>query len=114
MTTAERMPTVKKSSKTDKLLLTQMIVQEMVETENVSNQNLKIDIDNPSETAADETCAEEEEDEDDLTLEKRTAFLKKPLAERRTIMAEQAEAMQSYYQQNMAWKDWLAGDIVEY
>lgn len=115
MTITELMPTVKKLSKTDKLLLIQMIVQEMVETENVSNQNLlEIDVDNPSETATDETYVEEEEDEDDFTLEERIAFLKKPLAERNRILAEQAEAMKPYYEQNTEWKEWLAGDIVEY
>ena len=116
MTITELIPTVKKLSKTDKLLLIQMIVQEMVETETVSNQNLlKIDVDNSSETAAAETQTEEdEEDEDDFALQEIIAFLKKPLAERNRILEEQAEAMKPYYEQNTEWKEWLAGDIVEY
>lgn len=114
MTITELMPTVKKLSQQDKLLLIQMIVQEMVETENVANQNpLNIDTDNSLKTAVAEIHAEEE-DEDDFTLEEIVAFLKKPLAERNRILAEQAEAMRPYYEQNTEWKEWLAGDIVEY
>jgi hypothetical protein len=55
-----------------------------------------------------------EDQEDLLTLQERYAFLKLPLAERRRILAEQAEAMQAHYQQNPEWKELMAGDIVEY
>lgn len=44
----------------------------------------------------------------------RRSFLKLPLAERRNIIASQAERMAPYYEQNSEWKEWLGGDLVEY
>ncbi len=44
----------------------------------------------------------------------RRSFLKLPLAERRKILAAQAEQMAPYYEQNSDWKEWLGGDFVEY
>jgi hypothetical protein len=47
-------------------------------------------------------------------LAERRALLRIPLAERRRILAERAEAMVDYYQQDGEWKEFLTGDIVEY
>ena len=48
------------------------------------------------------------------TLQVRQTFLKLPLAERRRLLAEQAERIGSYYQHDGEWREWLQGDIVEY
>jgi uncharacterized protein YgfB (UPF0149 family) len=48
------------------------------------------------------------------TLEQRKAFLKLSLAERRRILAEQADAMAFHYEQDPEWKELQSGDIVEY
>lgn len=48
----------------------------------------------PSQTATSST------EESSLTLEKRRTFLKKPLAERRQLLAAQAATIQDHYQQN--------------
>jgi hypothetical protein len=37
-----------------------------------------------------------------------------PIEERRKIMAEQAEKMAQYYEQNQEWKELQGGDIIEY
>jgi len=44
----------------------------------------------------------------------RRSFLKLPLAERRKILAVQAEQLAPFYEQNSDWKEWLEGDLVEY
>ncbi len=52
-----------------------------------------------------------------LTLAERLAFLKLPIAERRRILAEQAEAMIAEYdlEENRLERElWQGGDIVEY
>lgn len=49
-----------------------------------------------------------------LTLSQRQAFLKLPLEERRSILAQQAEAMVAYYEQNPEWRELVGGDIFEY
>ena len=48
----------------------------------------------------------------DLTLDERRAFLHKPLAERRAILAQQAEEMLTYYQSSDEWRELMAGDII--
>ncbi|MCU0549090.1 MAG: hypothetical protein MUC48_07060 [Leptolyngbya sp. Prado105] len=54
-----------------------------------------------------------------MTLEQRKSFLKLPLAERRRILAEQADAVASlpggfafHYEQDTEWKELQAGDII--
>ncbi len=54
------------------------------------------------------------ETQSDLTLEQRRAFLKLPLSERRRILGQQAAEMENHYQQNTDWKEFLAGDIIDY
>jgi hypothetical protein len=54
------------------------------------------------------------DEEQSISLEKRQAFLKLPLAERRRILENQAEIMVSHYQQNSDWQELMAGDIIEY
>ena len=49
-----------------------------------------------------------------LTSTDRQAFLRLSLEERRRILAERAEAMKEHYEQDPEWKEFLAGDIVEY
>lgn len=49
-----------------------------------------------------------------MTLAERRALLRLPLAERQRILAERAEAMADYYQQDEEWKEFLTGDILEY
>ncbi|MBC8232958.1 ribbon-helix-helix protein, CopG family [bacterium] len=50
----------------------------------------------------------------ELTLDDRRAFMDLPIEERRKIMAEQAEKMAQYYEQDQKWKELQGGDIVEY
>lgn len=49
-----------------------------------------------------------------LDLEKRKAFLKLPIAERRRIMEAQADKMLSHYQEDTEWQELMAGDIIDY
>ena len=49
----------------------------------------------------------------DLTLDERRAFLRKPLAERRSILAQQAEEMFTHYQSSDEWRELMAGDIID-
>jgi len=44
----------------------------------------------------------------------RRSLLKKPLEQRRQILAQQADQMVEHYQQNPEWKELGAGDIIEY
>jgi hypothetical protein len=53
-------------------------------------------------------------EERSLSLEQRLAFLKLPLEQRRLIMASQAEAMSTHYQENTEWQELMAGDIIDY
>jgi hypothetical protein len=46
-----------------------------------------------------------------LTLDERKAFLRKPLAERRAILALQEEVMATHYQDSNEWRESMAGDI---
>ncbi|WP_052672473.1 hypothetical protein [Aliterella atlantica] len=48
-----------------------------------------------------------------LTLDERKAFLQKPLAERRAILAMQAEEMATHYQDSNDWRELMAGDIID-
>lgn len=41
----------------------------------------------------------------ELTLDERRAFLKKPLSERRVILAQQAEQMLPHYQSSDEWRE---------
>ncbi|WP_017324366.1 hypothetical protein [Synechococcus sp. PCC 7336] len=109
MTIAELIPTVKELSHTDQLLLLQVLVQELLQAEGVTEKQL---LEGSSSQPA--VSSFEDDDNGDLTLEERRDFLEKPLVERRRILAEQAEAIQTHYEQNTEWKEWLAGDIVEY
>ncbi len=49
----------------------------------------------------------------ELTLDERRAFLKKPLSERRAILAQQAEQMLPHYQSSDEWRELMAGDIID-
>lgn len=52
--------------------------------------------------------------EEPLSLVERRAFLKLPLAERRRILAEQAEAAAAHYEQDTEWRGLPGGDVVDY
>ncbi len=44
-------------------------------------------------------------------------MISKSLAERRQLMAQQAEAMQKYYEEDQSWREWVnldLGEIYEY
>jgi hypothetical protein len=101
-------PVIQKLSHTDKLLLLQVLVQELLKTEGVADRP------GPglSSTAPEKYPAQL--DATPLTLAERKAFLQQPVAERQRLLAEQAAAMQNHYEQNTDWKDMMAGDIVEY
>ncbi|MEO0769833.1 MAG: hypothetical protein AAFY72_10440 [Cyanobacteria bacterium J06649_4] len=105
MTITELVPAVQKLSQKDKLLLVKVIV-EMVESENFPTQT-----NTNSDTETDKSEITEEEE---LDLAEQIAFMNKPIEEQNRIFAEQAETMRPYYEQNAEWKEWLAGDIVEY
>ncbi|WP_373547866.1 hypothetical protein [Chamaesiphon sp.] len=49
----------------------------------------------------------------ELTLEDRRAFLRKPLAERQLILAQQAQQMVEHYQTSTEWGELMAGDIID-
>jgi hypothetical protein len=49
----------------------------------------------------------------DLTLEDRRAFLRKPLAQRQVILANQAQQMLEHYQTSTEWRELMAGDIID-
>ncbi|MEG3438274.1 hypothetical protein V0288_14185 [Pannus brasiliensis CCIBt3594] len=48
------------------------------------------------------------------SLEERIAFLKLPLTERRRILESQAGEMLDHYQQDLQWRELMAGDIIDY
>jgi hypothetical protein len=53
-------------------------------------------------------------EESSLTAIDRRSFLKLPLEQRRQILAQQAEAALSYYEENKAeWEEWINLDIAE-
>lgn len=107
MTITELMPTVKKLPYTDKLLLLQILVQDLLQAEGVTPAQ-PIDINLLA------SVSPSDDDDEDLSIEERLAILRKPPAERGRILAEQAEAMQTHYEQNIEWQDWPVEDIVEY
>lgn len=41
----------------------------------------------------------------------RRAFMKLPMAERRQLLATQAEAMREHYEQDLDWQDWVNLDV---
>jgi hypothetical protein len=49
----------------------------------------------------------------ELTLEDRRAFLRKPLAQRQIILAQQAQQMVEHYQTSTEWRELMAGDIID-
>ena len=51
--------------------------------------------------------------EDDLSLADRRAFLKKPMEERRQILAQQAEGLVDHYEHSSEWRDLMAGEIID-
>ena len=104
MTITELIPTVKELSHTEKLLLLQVLVQELLQNEGVT-ESLSSSF-NKTEQSITEAST--------LTLEERRHFLEKPLAERRRILAEQAEMINDHYQQDAEWQDLMAGDLVDY
>ena len=53
------------------------------------------------------------EEDDSPSLQERLDFLKLPLAERRRILAEQADALVSHYQEDTEWRELMAGDIID-
>jgi hypothetical protein len=53
------------------------------------------------------------ESKTDLTLEDRRTFLRKPLAQRQLILAQQAQQMVEHYQTSTEWRELMAGDIID-
>ena len=53
------------------------------------------------------------ESKTDLTLADRRAFLRKPLAQRQLILAQQAQQMVEHYQTSTEWRELMAGDIID-
>jgi hypothetical protein len=53
------------------------------------------------------------ESKTDLTLADRRAFLRKPLAQRQLILAQQAQQMVEHYQPSTEWRELMAGDIID-
>ncbi len=52
--------------------------------------------------------------EESLSLIERRAFLRLPVAERSRILAEQAEEMVRYYEQDTEWRELQGGDFVDF
>ena len=67
----------------------------------------------PSNDSVPTTKLESSEEVDSVSLKQRQAFFKLPIEERRRILEKQATEMVNYYQQNLEWKEFLAGDIVD-
>jgi acyl-CoA reductase-like NAD-dependent aldehyde dehydrogenase len=47
------------------------------------------------------------------SLSQRQAFLQRPLAERRQILAQQAETLLTHYQEDSEWRTLMTGDIID-
>jgi hypothetical protein len=90
MTVTDLIPTIRGLSNTDKLLLLQVLVQELLKSEGVVENS-------PAQSSAPATQQPDTE-ASTLTLDDRRAFLKLPLEERRRRLAEQAETMQQHYE----------------
>lgn len=112
MTITELIPTVQGLSNTDKLRLLQILVQELLKAEGVTDTAALLPtsplIGNTIDPMASATETEP------LTLDERRSLLQQPLAERRRLLAEQANAMETHYNQNPEWQELMAGDIVDY
>lgn len=52
--------------------------------------------------------------EQNLSLDQRRAFLKLPISQRRQILQTQAETMVDHYQENSEWQELMSGDIIDY
>ena len=52
--------------------------------------------------------------EESLSLIERRAFLRLPIAERSRLLAEQAEKMVSYYEQDTEWRELQGGDFIDF
>jgi hypothetical protein len=48
-----------------------------------------------------------------LSLSQRKAFLRRSLSDRRQLLAQQAEALLSHYQNDSEWREQMAGDIID-
>lgn len=102
MTVTELIPTVQRLSNTEKLLLLQVLVQELLKSEGIADViESTINLDGEASASS-------------LTLIERQSVLKQPLAERQRLLAEQAVALQTHYEQISDWRDAMVGDIVEY
>ena len=108
MTVAKLIPTIQSLSHTDKLLLLQVLVQELLEAEGITEVPLPsgLDVEGQNYTSGRQVPSP--------TLAERRAFLQKPLAERQRILAAQANDIQSHYERDSDWQDLMAGDIVDY
>jgi hypothetical protein len=51
--------------------------------------------------------------EEPLALIERRAFMRLPLTERSRILAEQAEKMADFYEQDTAWRETQGGDFID-
>lgn len=60
------------------------------------------------------TIEEDPVPQSSVSLLGRRRFLSLPIGERRRILAEQAEKLADQYELDSTWKEWSAGDIVEY
>lgn len=120
MTITELIPTVQRLSHTDKLLLLQILVQELIKSEGVdtegtdSAQQITGSYEASQSSVVRETPNVSESLVTPLTLEERRAFLQQPLEERQRLLAQQAEAMADHYTQDPEWQALMAGDIIDY
>ncbi|MBT9317597.1 hypothetical protein [Leptothoe spongobia] len=120
MTITELIPTVQGLSHTEKLLLLQILVQELIKAEDIhtesisSNQTIDGTYKLVKDTLPIESPIVSEQSIASLTLQERQNFLKQPLEERQQLLAQQAEAMADHYVQNTEWQELSTGDIVEY
>ncbi len=67
-----------------------------------------------NQTDAERILGEKVELEQPVSLVKRRAFLKLPIAKRREILAEQASRIAKHYEEDTEWRDSQGGQIVEY
>jgi hypothetical protein len=49
-----------------------------------------------------------------LSLSQRQEFINLPIEERRRILEQQANQIQDHYQEDIQWREWLEGDILDY
>jgi len=48
-----------------------------------------------------------------LSLSQRKDFLRRSISDRRQLLAQQAEALLSHYQNDPEWREQMAGDIID-